>query len=169
MWKRFTVHVYLICLFPLSFVCFSVAMGLRHWSLPMVVCFSLTLPTSHSAGWLPRPRLAGLHRVPHHVWRHGAIAAFAARPLVSAHVRLHLARRDTCVCEYHVCKHTTIYRCLMCHAGSRPSLICCFLWCFWFSFDEEFNIFSSLQLKIKLINWIINQLATMLITSWTFK
>lgn len=63
---------------------------------------SLTASLSGSPGWLSRPRLAGLHRVPPPARGRRALAAAAAQALVSAHVRIHLAGEDSCFRQSHL-------------------------------------------------------------------
>lgn len=62
---------------------------------------SLTWSLSGSPGRLSGPRLAGLHRVPPHARRRRALAAAAARAVISAGVRVRLAGEDPRVCQFH--------------------------------------------------------------------
>lgn len=84
----------------------SIAVGLSHYSLYVFhrSFGSLTLPSSHSAGRLSRPRLAGLHSVPPHGWRHGPVSKFVTQPVLSACLCIHLASKNTCLCEYNTMK-----------------------------------------------------------------
>lgn len=70
------------------------------WSVPTNSSTSLTVPSSPWAGCLSRPRLAALHRLPHHGRRHGALSPFSAQTVLPAYLRLHLAGQDTRLCRY---------------------------------------------------------------------
>lgn len=67
---------------------------------------SLTSRLSLSAGWLSRPRLAGLHRLHHHVRRRGALPGTAAQAVVPAHICVHLAGQDSRFCQFYLLKQT---------------------------------------------------------------
>lgn len=73
---------------------------------------SLTVPSSPWAGCLSRPRLAGLHSVPHHGRRNGTLSEFPAQPVLSAYLCLHLASEDTRLCEYNHSGFKTVWVCM---------------------------------------------------------